>query len=156
MKKYKYKFTPLMLSLLIGLIVLALVCLGVNVYSIVKNISLNIELSLTNYISYAITILLSICAVVISICAIFNSYYKITDTELILKWGLIKNKFSLSTIKQIKLIPLAKKLELVFKDDSFFVVSTCEKWHEEFVDELKSKNPNVSFVQDSVEGGKKG
>jgi hypothetical protein len=156
MKKYKYKFTPLMLSLLIGLIVLALVCIAINVYSIVKNISLNIALSLTNYISYAITILLSICAVVISICAIFNSYYKITDTEIVLKWGIIKNKFDLSTIKQIKLIPLAKKMELVFKDDSFFVVSTCEKWHEEFVDELKSKNPNVSFVQDSVEGGKKG
>ncbi len=156
MKKYKYKFTPLMLSLLIGLIVLALVCLGINVYSIIKNISLNIALSLTNYISYTITLLLSICAVVISICAIFNSYYKITDTEIVLKWGIIKNKFDLSIIKQVKLIPSAKKLELIFNDDSFFVVSTCEKWHEEFVDELKSKKPNISFIQDSVEGSKKG
>lgn len=155
MKKYKYKFTPLVIVLLIALLVIAVCCIGLNVYRLVDNILKNNEINFYSWISYAVIILLSIIAIVLVISIFAKSYYEITKKAVILRWGLIKNEIDLKTVKQIKLSAVNHKLELIFEDESFFVILTNELWFEEFVDEIKQKRPQIVFVQDSVNTDKK-
>jgi hypothetical protein len=155
MKKYKYKFTPLVIVLLIALLVIAVCCIGLNVYRLVDNILKNNEINFYSWISYAVIILLSIIAIVLVISIFVKSYYEITEKAVILRWGLIKNEIDLKTVKQIKLSAVNHKLELIFEDESFFVILTNELWFEEFVDEIKQKRPQIVFVQDSVNTDKK-
>ncbi len=155
MKKYKYKFTPLVVVLLISLSLIALVCLGLNVYRIFDNISKNNQITIMNWISYVVIILLSIIAIVLVVSIFIKSYYQINENSVILRWGLIKNQIELKSVKQIKLSKVKGRLELVFEDESYFVILTSQLWFEEFVDQIKSKNPEIIFVQDSVETDKK-
>lgn len=155
MKKYKYKFTPLVVVLLISLSLIALICLGLNVYRIFDNISKNNQITIMNWISYAVIILLSIIAIVLVVSIFIKSYYQINENSVILRWGLIKNQIELKSVKQIKLSKVKGRLELIFEDESYFVILTSQLWFEEFVDQIKSKNPEIIFVQDSVETDKK-
>ncbi len=155
MKKYKYKFTPLVIGLLIVLIGVAIACIALNVYRLLDDISKNNEINLMDWISFAVIILLSIIAIVLVIATFISSYYQINDKAVILKWGFIKNEIELKEVKQIKLSALKGKLELIFADESFFVIMTEQVWYEEFVDEIKAKNPKIVFVQDSVNTDKK-
>ncbi len=155
MKKYKYKFTPLVIVLLIALLVIAVCCIGLNVYRLVDNILKNNEINFYSWISYAVIILLSIIAIVLVISIFVKSYYEITEKAVILRWGLIKNEIDLKMVKQIKLSAVNHKLELIFEDESFFVILTNELWFEDFVDEIKQKRPQIVFVQDSVNTDKK-
>ncbi len=155
MKKYKYKFTPLVIALLITLTLIALVCIGLNLYRLIDNILKNNQISLMNWISYAIIIILSITAIVLVISIFLKSYYQITEKSVLLRWGLIKNEIELKSVKEIKLSKTKGRLELVFEDESFFVILTNQLWFEEFVDQIKLKRPEIVFVQDSIETDKK-
>ena len=154
MKQYKYKFTPLVIVLLIALSLIAVVCIGLNVYRLIDNISKNNQVTLMNWISYAVIIILSLIAIVLVISIFVKSYYQITENSVILRWGLIKNQIELNSVKQIKLSKLKGRLELIFEDESYFVILTSQLWYEEFVDQIKSKRPEIIFVQDSVDTDK--
>ena len=155
MKRYKYKFTPLVITLLIALCVIAVVCMGLNIYRLIDNISKNNQITLMNSISYVVIIILSIVAIVLVISIFVKSYYQITENSVVLRWGLIKNVIELKSVKQIKLSKVKGRLELIFEDESYFVILTNQLWFEEFVDQIKSKRPEIIFVQDSVETDKK-
>lgn len=155
MKRYKYKFTPLVIILLIALLVIAVCCIGLNVYRLIDNIVKNNEINFYSWISYAVIILLSIIAIILVISIFAKSYYEINEKAVVLRWGLIKNEIELKTVKQVKLSAVNHKLELIFEDESFFVILTDELWFEEFVDEIKQKRPQIVFVQDSVNTDKK-
>ncbi len=155
MNKYKYKFTPIVIALLIALILIAVACIGLNVYRLIDNLVKNNEINVMNWISYGIIIVLSLFAIVIVVSMFISSYYYITDKKVVLKWGLIKNEIELAQVKQIKLTAVKRRLELIFEDESFFVIVTDEVWFEKFVDEIKAKRPQITFIQDSVNTDKK-
>lgn len=146
MKNYKFKFSKTITIVGIVGILLAIVCMVAGVLRFINLNNQNIQITLYQYISFALTIILPIAYMVIAISAYFNSKYYITDKEVVLKWGVIANKFNLSDIKEVKLLTNNKKLELVFSDDSYFLVATDPKWFDDFVDEIKSKKPNIPYV----------
>lgn len=154
MNKYKFKFGKLTIGLMLVGIVVAILCLVLNIIRFLNLINGNFELSLYNYLTLIITATLSIGFIVIVLCAYFNSYYKITDKNLILRFGIIKNEFNLTDIKEVRLLTQKSKLELLFKDESYFIVSTNANWFETFVDEIKEKCPKIEFVQFSEEENK--
>lgn len=146
MKNYKFKFSKIITIVGIVGIILAIVCMVAGVLRFINLNNQNIQITLYQYISFALTIILPIAYMVIAISAYFNSYYFVTDKEVVLKWGVIANKFNLSDIKEVKLLTNDKKLELVFSDDSYFLVATDPKWYDDFVDEIKAKKPNISYI----------
>ncbi len=151
MQKFKYKFTSLIIVLICLLIVLALACMGFNIYRLITALLGNFEITLMNWISYGLLVILPIVAIVLSISALVSSFYEITNTQVILKWGLMKNTIELKDIKSVKLRGNERKLELIFYDDAYFIVQTNEEWFESFVDVLKEKRPQITFIQDTVE-----
>ena len=146
MNKYKYKFSKLIVTIGIIGVFVAVACSILGVYRFLKLYNDNIEITLYNYLTLAIVIIFPILYIVIAISALINSYYVVTDTQVVLKWGVISNKFNLSDIKEVKLLTNTSKLELVFNDDTYFTVVTDGKWFESFVDDIKAKKPNISYI----------
>ncbi len=155
MKKYKYKFSNLIIIVLIVGCVLALVSAGLNVYRFISNVKLNNELAIYDYMSLILVVALSIGFIICAIFALFNSYYVITDKAVILKWGVIRTTMLISDISQVKLTTFKNRLELVFKDESYFIIVTQSGNFNEFIDELCSKSSQITFVQVSEEEAKK-
>ena len=151
MKKYKFKFSSLILILMLVGILVAIACIFANVYRLVVKINGNYEFTFYEYISFPLIALLSIGFIVIVVMAFFNSYYTITDDSVVLKFGILKNVIDLKQVTEIRLLTKKSKLELIFKDESFFVVATNSDWFESFVDEIKQKQPKIAFVQISEE-----
>lgn len=146
MKKYKYKFSKLITIVGIVGILLAIACMVVGVLRFINYNNNNIQLTMYQYITFALIAILPIVYIVVAVSAYFNSYYFVTDTEVVLKWGIIANRFNLNDIEEVKLITNQSKLELCFKDESYFLVATDPKWFDEFVDEIKAKKPNISYI----------
>lgn len=154
MKNYKYKFSKLVVALMFVGIIVAVACLILNAIRFLNLINEKYELTLYNYLTIIITGVLSIGFIVIVLCAYFNSYYKITDKTLILRFGIIKNEFDLNDVKEVRLLTAKSKLELLFKDESYYIVSTNSNWFESFVDEIKQKCPKINFIQISEDNSK--
>ena len=147
MKKYKYTFPPLALVIMLIGAVIAVLCVGLIIVRFSLYIKENLEITIYNYMSLILAIVLSIGYIVVAVLAYFNSYYLVDKTNVILKWGVIKNVIDLNEVKEIKLLVENKKLELVFNDDSYFVIATQEKWFNSFVDDIKNAKPNIVYVQ---------
>ena len=155
MKKYKFKFNKQTLILMIVGILVAIACLVANAFRLITKITGKYEITIYETISFIVIALLAIGFIVIIISAYFNSYYKITDKSVELRFGIIKNVINLSDITEVKLLTKKSKLELIFEDESYFVVATNPEWFESFVDEIKEKKPQLNFVQISEEEIKK-
>jgi hypothetical protein len=130
-------------------IILAIVCISLNVIKFVKNVNANVNAGIYENASTIIAVLLSLLLIVILISAFISSYYKITDKAVILKWGFIKNTINIDEVKEIKLLTDSKKLQLVFEDESFFVIVVNDEWKQEFVDEFKQKFPKILYIQET-------
>ena len=135
--------------------VFAIGCIIANAIRLIAKLNGNYELTIYEYISFPIIGLLAFGFIVIIVFAFFNSYYQITGDKVVLKFGLIKNVIDLNEITQIRLLTLKNKLELIFKDESYFVVATNPDWFEDFVDEIKKAKPSINFVQISTDELKK-
>lgn len=150
-KKYKYKFTKSFY--IIGILgsVIALACIVINAIRFIGLSSKQIVPGFYEYVSLILSVLLSIAFIVFIITAIKSSYYQITDKQVILKWGIIKNKIDISDVKEIKFITNTQKLELTFEDDSYFVIAVSSEWKEDFVDELRKTFPKIPYIQETEE-----
>ena len=149
MKKYKYTFPTTALVFLILGCIASIACFTLNVIRFSNLLSQNVEITLYNYISIILSVLLSLAFLVIAITAYFNSYYLVKDKKVVLKWGVVKNVIDLKEIKEIKLLTNNLKLELIFNDDTYFVIATRSEWFESFIDEIKTEMPNVLFTQET-------
>ncbi len=147
MKKYKFKFNTLTLILMLVGILVAIGCVVVNVLRLVSKINGDYQLTVYEYISFPLIFLLAVGFIVIIVLAFLNSYYKITDKSVVLKFGVIKNTIDLNEVTEVRLLTQKSKLELIFKDESYFVIVTNTEWFESFVDEIKQKQPKITFVQ---------
>lgn len=149
MKKYKYNF-PLLVKILLlvgGLVAIA--CGTLNVIRYLKNASQNVQLSAMDWASLSFAIILPIAYFVLAVPAYFNSYYTVTEKEIILRWGLVKNIVSLDEVTEIKFIVNKKRLELTFKDETYFLIAINSEWFEDFIDEIKQKRPQIPYTQET-------
>ena len=153
-KKYKYKFTKSFY--IIGVLgsIIALACIAINAIRFIGLSSKEIVPGFYEYVSLILSLILSIAFIVFIVTAIKSSYYQITDKQVILKWGIIKNKSDISSVKEIKLITNTQKLELIFDDDSYFVIAVSTEWKEDFVDELRKNFPKIPYIQETEENKK--
>lgn len=150
-KKYKYEFSKTFYIIAIIGTIVALGCIILNAVRFFNFVSKNIEPTFYEYLSLILSVVLSILFMVFIISAIINSYYTINKSQVIVTFGILKNKINASEIKEIKLLPKLNKLELTFLDDTYFIVSILPKLHEEFIDELKKNFPQIPFIQISEE-----
>jgi len=148
MKSYKYKFSTFAIILMIVGLLLSIGCIVLNLVRYISRIDEG-TISTYDWISLAIILIISIVFIVIVTSMLISTKYTITDKEIVLSYGIIKNPIKISEIKEIKLHVKNKRLELIFDDESYFNIIIKEEWFEDFVNELKLKSSNIIFSQES-------
>ena len=147
--RYKYQFTKTfyLIAVIGGLV--ALGCIAVNAVRFINLLSKDIAPTFYEYVSLILSVGLSLFFIVFMISAFINSYYKIEDSAVVLRWGIIKNTINIADVKEIKLITNQRKLELTFEDESYFIIVVSDNWKEKFVDELRAKFPKIPYIQET-------
>ncbi len=149
--KYKYQFNKSFFIIAGVGSVVAVLCIVFNVLRFVKLSSKETVPGFYESVSLILSLILSIAFIVFVVSALINSYYVIDEKAVILRWGVIKNTIKASEVKEIKFITDKNKLELIFEDESYFVISVSPAWQESFINEIKQKYKNVVFIQETTE-----
>ncbi len=148
-KKYKFKFPKLWIIIAVFGLLLALACVALNAYRFVGFIQRNEDPGIYGYMSLILAALICLGFIVIVVWAAISSYYEITNKQVILRWGPIKNVIDMSEVSEIKFTTGAKKLELVFTDESYFLIVINKEWIEDFINELTEKFPKIPYIQET-------
>lgn len=148
MNKYKYNYSKLVLTLIILGIPLALACIVMNVFRLIKSYA---DLNAYNYASVFVVIAVSIAYLVIAIALLIDSSYYVTDKHFVLKWGVLKNEIELKSITRIVYNTATDKLAIYYNDDNFFMLNAKNVNYGELAEIIKEKNNRVVFEMISQE-----
>lgn len=139
---YKFRFSKLILILsVVAILVAAGGGIGWTVYRIV-NIGFQ---SILLGIQYVVLLLVSALVIVIFSSLLIRSYYKITDKEIVLWFGIIKSSYKIADIESVHLFTKTNKLVVYFKNDRYTVIVVKPEWHNDFIHDLLSKNEKIRY-----------
>ena len=74
-----------------------------------------------------------------------RSVYKITDTQIILWFGIVKQTFKIADIESVHLFTKTNKLVIYFKDDKYTVIVVKPEWYNEFTKEILARNDKIRY-----------
>lgn len=146
MKTYKYNFTTLLTVLIIAMIALCAFAAGLNVYYIIRAaLSGTMPDTAWNWFTYAVIIIVGIIGVVVFTSMLINSRYEVTQTEIVLRFGLIVTRYTIADIVAIHVFKKSRKLTLYFKEDRYAVVVVKEEWYKDFIETVIKMNPLIAY-----------
>lgn len=149
MKTYKYNFTPLLKALIVAMIILCLGAAAYNVYNIIRAVLSGTAFSSAwNWFTYAVIIIVGIIGAVVFTAMLINSRYELTETELLLRFGLIVTRYTLSDITAIHVFKNTKKLTIYFKNGNYAVVVVKEEWYKDLIESMTTINPRITYDVD--------
>ncbi len=137
MKKYKYKFSPVLIVLLVLLIAISLLGTGLNLYRFLN--PLNHSFLAARPIILAV---LSFALLVLAIVTLFASKYEFRGEELYFFVCGMKSKLGAKEIMSVKEYE-NKNLVLVFSDAKYTVILIKPEQFSSFVDSVKEINPKI-------------
>ncbi len=151
MKKFKYKFTKLTLSLIYAGIALCFAGLGINIFRIIND---NIEEAaniIYPIIQYTLFFLIPVILLVLLISLLLASYYSIDENTLKTSFGIIKSKYDVKDIKSVILDRTTNKLSVGMSNGTLFMIVVNEEWYQDFIDALCRTNPLIEYSINSKE-----
>lgn len=141
MKSYKFRFSKLVLVLIGLAIAAALAAVAYTVYRIYLY-GFSSPLLVIQHIAVLIVAAL---AIVIFVSLLIRSVYKITDTQIILWFGIVKQTFKIADIESVHLFTKTNKLVIYFKDDKYTVIVVKPEWYNEFTKEILARNDKIRY-----------
>lgn len=149
-KIFKYRLTPVMLTLAIAVLALCLAGIGVSIYRIVKSV----PQGFSDYLKSPLLILISVFCIAVVIGILVKSQYVVTSEEYILQFGFIKSKYPIKDITSLQLDSDTKKLTVNLRD-GYTVLSLNETDNDDFVKTIQTLNPEVEFSFTLTDGNPK-
>ena len=137
MTVYRFQLSKFAVLGCIAGILLGLGAAGYTAYRIWRN--LYSELSVQLVLQYAVVLLVAVLALVIFISVLAHSVYKITDKQIVLRFGIIKSVYTIADIVKIHRFTKTNKLVLYFKDQRFTVVVVKPEWYGDFVQDILAR-----------------
>lgn len=150
MVKFKLKFSPLILSLLIVCALLSGVGVAWNVFNIISYLKVGI---IESVISNSITAFLSLVLLVFCFLFIFCSGYTFKDKKLISTLGAIKNKLNVEEIRVVHHLKNTGKIVLLLKNGQSTLLTVNEADVDGVIKRIMQDNDDVIF-QSSEENKK--
>ncbi len=141
MKSYKFKFSKLVLVLIGLAIAAALAAVAYTVY----RIYLYGFSSPLLVIQHVAVLIVAALAIVIFVSLLIRSVYKITDTQIILWFGIVKQTFKIADIESVHLFTKTNKLVIYFKDEKYTVIVVKPEWYNEFTKEILARNDKIRY-----------
>ena len=116
MHTYKFKFSKPILILSIAAILLALGGgIGWTVYRIIRNHGFP---TIVFGIQCVVLLLVSVLILVVFSALLIRSCYKITDTEVVLWFGIVPTRYKIADMESVHLFTKTNKLVIYFKNDA--------------------------------------
>lgn len=141
MKKFNFKYSSLLWTMLILVLCLSGAGAGWNVYNAVYFMPIS---GLQGGL-YILISLLSFAVFVLAISMMVYGCYTVKDGYLISNFGLIKSKSKISDVIEITHFKKSDKLVIYFKEGAFSVIMIAPKNYDDFVLSLREVNPEISF-----------
>lgn len=143
MTVYRFQLSKFAVLGCIAGILLGLSAAGYTAYRIWRN--LYSELSVQLVLQYAVVLLVAVLALVIFISVLAHSVYKITDKQIVLRFGIIKSVYTIADIVKIHRFTKTNKLVLYFKDQRFTVVVVKPEWYGDFVQDILARGKHIEY-----------
>ncbi len=139
MKKFKFKFSPVLITMLILLLAVSVLGLTLNLIRFFNPLS-------SEYLGVKpiIFAVLSLVLFLTAVLTIFFSGYKIKNNELYFFVGLIKITLDIKKVLLIKELN-KKRLFLVYNDGKFTAIIINQKEFSSFIKSLKEINPKIIY-----------
>lgn len=147
MKKYKFRFSTLILCIFALGLALCAAGLGLNIYRLLTQGAQ----SPYEWMQYIILFFVSILLAVIIVSMFIKSQYVITERKLIVQFGIIRTKYDITKISSVHLFQGAGKLAVYFSDNKYTAVVIKECYFDDFIKELTSKNEKIGFSFSTAE-----
>ena len=139
MKKFKFKFSPVLITMLILLLAVSVLGLTLNLIRFFNTLS-------SEYLGVKpiIFAVLSLVLFLTAVLTLFFSGYKIKNNELYFFVGLIKITLDIKKVLLIKELN-KKRLFLVYNDAKFTAIIINQKEFSSFIKTLKEVNPKIIY-----------
>ena len=139
-KKFKIKFSPLIIGLCIAIYAL---CIAGAVLSVWRIIRFGIH-NFSDALQCPFLIAVCIFCIVLVTSILLRSEYVVDDRHFIAKYGFIKSKFFIKDVTAILLDTDTQKLTVYF-GEQFIVVTTSPNCNEPLVRALLTINPDIDY-----------
>lgn len=151
--QFKFRFSPLLLSLSVFGLLLAALAVGLFSWQFSDFLRHGDLSSAYSWIKYILIYLVSGLLVVFISAMLIRSRYVITEKELILQFGLIKQKFLLSRVASVHLFKGSNKLAVYFDDfkTNYVIIVVKDEWYADFIRELTARNERIAFSFSTAE-----
>jgi len=150
--KFKYKFSITILIIIIAAFFLSAACFTLNLIKLINNSKMSIILTVSEYISIGLGMLLPIILTAIIIGVFIDSKYTVTDKYLYINWGILKDKHLLEDVTDIEVNNVNRKMIIKFKDESAAYIAVSPSDFKNFSTELMKKNKNIFYTEQSENG----
>ena len=162
-KIYKFRFSPLMITVFALGIALCAACFGLTTWQFIDFVggTGGDITSVWEWIKYLLLYFVSIVLAVLLIAMLIRSRYILTNKQLITQFGIIVSKYELKQIRSISLLGGSKKLNVYFDDfkNRFMTIVVKEEWYDDFIKTLTELNERIEFdftsAEDELNGKKK-
>ena len=148
MFRLRYKFRPWVLAVIIIAVVIAAAGIALNIY---RFITVSDTGDSYEYVSLIIAILVLAVGLTVFSAALISSYYTVTDTELVLNWGFLKNRLPIKTMSRVVLEQTRMQLVIYYNADEFFVINAKTVEYLDLIEALRKKNGKIVFEISSRE-----
>lgn len=139
-KCFPYKFTPLMLGLIVAVLLLCGAGIGVSIWRIVK---FGIK-DFNDVIKYPFLIAVCVFCIAFVISVFVRSQYVIKDNKLITQFGFIKSSYEIDKMTAIIFDRQTNKLTIHFGEEyAVFVVNPA--WNDEFTRTILEINDKIDY-----------
>lgn len=148
-KTYKFRYSPLMYALFALLLALCAAGFALTTWRVIAN---GADDAYT-WLQYILLYFVSVFLAVILIAMLIKSQYILTDHDLILQFGLIRNRYEIEKISSVHLFKGANKLAVYFDEyqTKYIVIVVKDSWYDDFVKTLLEKNGKIGFSFSTAE-----
>ncbi len=147
MKKFRFKYSPVIWVLLCLVIALSLAGLGWNIFNFISFV----HTDTIKTVLYAIVIALNAFLVFLAIAVATYGAYVIKDGNLYAYFGIIRSKYNVMDIVEITHFKKSDKLVAYFKDNKFTVIVISPSNYDDFVIAIREINKEIVFNK-KIEG----
>lgn len=152
-RHFPFRFTPLILALCVGGVLLCAASFGFSTWQFVDFVRTGDLTSPYEWIKYVLWYGASLALSAFIVSMLIRSRYTLDDDTLTVQFGFVKQRFAISKIYSVHLFRGAKKLAVYFDDfhtDYIGIVIAEEHW-DEFVRALTERSPRIGFTFSTAE-----
>ncbi|MCM1439120.1 MAG: hypothetical protein NC131_07935 [Roseburia sp.] len=151
MKTFKYKFTKVMVALMILGMVLCGVGFAVNLYYCITNGISHAADPVYPIMQYVLMFFVTVVLFALLLSILLRSAYVIDGKYFKTRFGFITSKYDTEKIEGVLLDKKTNKLTVNFTSGEFIVIVVKQEWYDDFISALLEANPKIEYTVNSLD-----